>query len=233
MKFLTILIFLFSFKAQAFVTACVNYDVENTHPDDIRVSLFIKCMRKGDTIWLDGGVNPFLIDEFKTYNTEPIKKIYLNSGGGRVDDAIELAQFIRDNGITTIVRKNALCASACTLLFQAGTQRIAHRQARFMYHSVRHLMISKDDQNKIMSCLEEPNDECMEEINIKKQGLLESTNNLFDLYEEYGASPALREDYFNMPEEDLWWESGNFVGLQDWWVMPRTLKQYDVVRVVL
>ncbi len=233
MRFFFLLIFFFSFKAQAFLTSCITYDVTESHPDDVRVSLFIKCMRKGDTLWVDGGIDPYLIDELRTYNTEPIKNIYLNSGGGRVEDAFELARFIRENGITTIVRKNALCASACTLLFQAGVKRMAHKRARFMYHSARRLLVSLKDQQEIQKCLAHPSPDCLAPIEEAEQDLLQTTNEMFDLYEELGASTELREDYFNMPEQKDWWVSGNYVGIQDWWLMAPTLVHYDVVTEVV
>jgi len=220
---------MFGFEAQAFVTSCITYDVQNIHPYELRVPMHIKCMRKGSEIWIDGGIDPYLIDELRVYNDEPIKTIYLNSGGGKVEDAFEIAQFIYDNKITTVVRKQATCASACTLLFQAGHVRKAHSSARFMYHSARFLLIGSEEQVEIQNCLDQPNKECMGPIEIKKADLMETTSGMFDIYEMYGASPQLREDYFNLPEESQWWESGNFVGIIDWWVTARTLTQYDVV----
>lgn len=211
------------------LTACITYDVENIHPDELRVSNFIKCMRQGSTLWVDGGIDPNLIDELRIYNEKPIKTIYLNSGGGKVEDAFELANFIRENKITTIVRKQAVCASACTMLFQAGVHRVAHRTARFMFHSARHLLISSSQQKEIIRCLKAPSDQCLQVIDEKKQGLLETTHEMFDLYEEYGATPQLRQDYFSMPEEQVWWTSGNYVGLIDWWLTAQTLIQYNVV----
>ncbi len=232
-KVFFILVLLLGVKSQAMLTTCITYDVENSHPDDIRVSLFIKCMRKGPVLYVDGGIDPYLIDELRVFNEEPITTVYLNSGGGLVEDAIELAEFIRDNGITTIVRKNALCASACTLLFQAGVRRVAHPKARFMYHSARNLMIGLDKQQQIQSCLESPNDLCMAEIEEKRQDLLDTTEGMFDLYEKWEASPKLREDYFSQPKQEAWWESGNYVGLLDWWLMAPSLRQYNVVTELL
>ena len=47
----------------------------------------------------------------------------LNSYGGGVSGAIRFAEYINDNGISTWVPKDAVCASACALVFLAGIQR--------------------------------------------------------------------------------------------------------------
>ena len=55
-------------------------------------------------------------------NDKP-KFIMLNSYGGGVSGAIRFAEYINDNGISTWVPKDAVCASACALVFLAGIQR--------------------------------------------------------------------------------------------------------------
>ncbi len=68
-------------------------------------------------------------DEFRFFelmktNAKSINLISLNSGGGAIDPAIEMARYIRANGLTTLLDgSRAKCASACTLLFAAGTRR--------------------------------------------------------------------------------------------------------------
>ena len=49
-------------------------------------------------------------------NNKP-KFIMLNSYGGGVSGAIRFAEYINDNGISTWVPKDAVCASACALVF--------------------------------------------------------------------------------------------------------------------
>ena len=52
------------------------------------------------------------------------KLIILNSSGGNIAASLRLAQFIRESGINTWVRENAICASACVLVFLSGEQRL-------------------------------------------------------------------------------------------------------------
>jgi len=54
---------------------------------------------------------------------QPLRVIYLNSGGGRVSVATQMGRAIRRAGLTTAVNGSGRCESACTLLFASGRQR--------------------------------------------------------------------------------------------------------------
>lgn len=62
-----------------------------------------------------------------------IKEIELNSPGGSAAEGFALAELVRDRGFDTYVREN--CASACVLVFAAGTERRLAPIARFGLHS--------------------------------------------------------------------------------------------------
>ena len=81
---------------------CGTYDVWTTHPDDLRSKFVMNCMHNGDILFLDGPIDVELIFELDQWAQIPIKTIYLNSTGGKVEDAFEVAEFIRKNKITTI-----------------------------------------------------------------------------------------------------------------------------------
>lgn len=72
--------------------------------------------------------------ELLTTNPKTVRRMHLDSRGGKVESAILIAQYVRENNIVTYVGKDQKCYSSCTLVFQAGVQRIAHRSAMFMYH---------------------------------------------------------------------------------------------------
>ncbi len=55
-----------------------------------------------------------------------IKTVSLNSPGGRVFPALEIARAINASGLTTSVPSGEECYSACTLIFLAGKERVAH-----------------------------------------------------------------------------------------------------------
>lgn len=62
--------------------------------------------------------------------------IVLSSTGGAVVEASRLAETVRNSRLTTFVASNQTCASACFLVFAAGTRRMASASARIGVHSV-------------------------------------------------------------------------------------------------
>ena len=67
---------------------------------------------------------------------EPIRKLYLHSPGGSVDDAIEMARLVRERRISTFVPADGYCASACPLLLAGGLTRHAGTGAWVGVHQV-------------------------------------------------------------------------------------------------
>jgi len=61
--------------------------------------------------------------------------IYLNSDGGNVLAAAELAVYVHKNGLNTIVGANTVCASACVLIFAAGPRKVMHSSGTLAVHS--------------------------------------------------------------------------------------------------
>lgn len=63
-------------------------------------------------------------------------ELYLDSIGGRVDEALALADLMDQAGVATIVQKGALCASACaSVLFVSGTSRTVQKGGVLLIHS--------------------------------------------------------------------------------------------------
>jgi hypothetical protein len=62
--------------------------------------------------------------------------LFLASSGGSIAAAVPFAERVRSEGVTTIVGSEDTCASACALIFAAGTSRIASETAQIAVHSV-------------------------------------------------------------------------------------------------
>lgn len=60
--------------------------------------------------------------------------ILLHSNGGRVGEALQIAELIRTRRLTTHLPPKAVCASACVLIFAGGVVRTADRTARIGVH---------------------------------------------------------------------------------------------------
>lgn len=67
---------------------------------------------------------------------EDITEIVLHSPGGSVQDALAMAQIIRDSDMNTRIVANGYCASSCPLVFAGGVEREVHTTAWVGVHQV-------------------------------------------------------------------------------------------------
>jgi len=74
------------------------------------------------------------------------RAIILDSYGGDISGAVQLAKYIHDNRIKTWVPQNAVCASGCALIFMAGKERLCEGN---MY--LHQFMPSEDHKDKQIS----------------------------------------------------------------------------------
>jgi hypothetical protein len=70
------------------------------------------------------------------YNKKPAI-VFLDSTGGKLVTAIQIGLIIHKHGLTTAVADNALCASACALVWLAGKERCMGTGARIGFHAAR------------------------------------------------------------------------------------------------
>jgi hypothetical protein len=64
----------------------------------------------------------------------PVSTIWLNSSGGNLLEGVMLGRLIRYAKITTGVDEGATCASACFIIFAAGTSKLTHDGALVGVH---------------------------------------------------------------------------------------------------
>jgi hypothetical protein len=62
--------------------------------------------------------------------------VVLTSGGGSLDDGLEIGKAIRMKGFATYVPAGQVCASVCALIWLAGTPRCMSARARIGFHAV-------------------------------------------------------------------------------------------------
>ena len=123
-----------------------------------------------EVVYIYGWVGPDLVERIISLDPTKIKRIELNSGGGKLFAAFKIAEFIRKNNLETYVGEYQICASACTVIFQAGIKRTAHETAVFMYHYAFDRVGPKRERKV-------PN--------------IRSTHFMFQRLIEYGAAPEL------------------------------------------
>jgi hypothetical protein len=91
----------------------------------------------GGVLKAEGSIEPGTAAKFATElqaRGEYVKMVSLNSPGGALEDAMEMARQVRLRGIATEVEDGALCASSCPLLFAGGKKRLAAEQSAIGVH---------------------------------------------------------------------------------------------------
>ena len=182
-----------------------------------------------DTLYIDGEVIAEIADELTLDAEGRITAVVLNSYGGLVTAGQDLAENIRRRGLTTIVPARGQCSSICTLIFQAGLRRLAARDAQFMYHGAR--AGSMVMQTIYRDVLERDGPQAAERLFYETwaSDTARRTEEMFSAIESYGASRALREDYFRLPDEPNFFERGNPLRKPDWTLSAEQAARYGVV----
>ncbi len=133
LKLISVLIFVIapSVWAQESLCSPLNQINPTQEPSDRP-----QCRIVGDTFYLEGVISEAFLTELRDFHPK-IRHLELNSFGGSASAAYKIAALVREKKITTNVRKDAKCASSCTLVFQAGVKRSAHPLVRFLFNGAR------------------------------------------------------------------------------------------------
>ena len=86
------------------------------------------------TFRLNGKITQALAERVLSIEPRANLTIELNSPGGSLRAAWEIARFVRRNGLSTHIRAGGSCASACLLVLQAGVHRTAGEGAQLIVH---------------------------------------------------------------------------------------------------
>jgi hypothetical protein len=88
------------------------------------------------TVYIDGPIGPNLMRDFADYQSiyGRISAIEITSTGGIIDQALQLARYAEDEGLTIVVRD--VCFSACTLIAVSTRESYADEAAVFGFHRV-------------------------------------------------------------------------------------------------
>jgi ATP-dependent protease ClpP protease subunit len=110
--------------------------------------------------------------------------IILNSHGGNMQEARDLGHLIRKHHIATKVNHDDECISACSLIFIAGSCRMAEGFIGLHRSVVNTEFDSYDELTRYYT---------------------QSENNVKNYIEEMGAHNLYREIIYNTPNWDVWW----------------------------
>lgn len=82
----------------------------------------------GGKAWLTGSIELGDEKRFKEFlekpRSQPLRVLYLSSGGGHIRPAFAIGRMVRQAGLNTAVEAgSAACSSACTFIFAGGVHR--------------------------------------------------------------------------------------------------------------
>lgn len=166
-----------------------------------------KCFVDGDILFVRGIIGSQTLSAFRNH---PIRKINLNSPGGSTTIAEVFAREVRQLGVHTEVSQGSICYSSCTLVFQAGVKRTAHRQAQFLYHCIGlGPFMTQAIQQQCGMNHNEYQGKCASDLEDLIVITKKSTAEYFENYPTYDGQ-GLHERLMAEPDLVDWFESGNF-----------------------
>lgn len=115
--------------AAAFPASAMSFKLGTTR-DGLRVVVASGDIVRGDARRLSRALERAGRDRHGT------KRLYLDSPGGIVIEAMKMAEIMKAERVSAIVRKDALCASACaSVLFVSGAYRTVEKGGALAIHS--------------------------------------------------------------------------------------------------
>ena len=130
-----------------------NIEVSDLRVRHVRKTNSTLCSKKSqehDHIEMSGPINPdtpYIIERLlnKIKSSNPCRsksngliysiKVYLNSGGGYMEDGYKLGEVLRKNDAHTIIAYNGECYSSCAAAFLGGRYRAMGKESKLMFHA--------------------------------------------------------------------------------------------------
>ena len=190
------------------------------------------------TLYIKGTISSHIYDFLSLEDKnirENVDVIELNSLGGSSEYALEIAKKIAGFKKKTRLSKGSYCASACVVIFSAGTEREMDEDTWFGIHASRlgmgfytsywgHVELENDESQFT------PNKKgCQEIIQRGVDAALKMTTATFTLMEEFGVSPLLKTTYFAMNDDPAWPATGNVLKKPDWILSKTEAVQWSLV----
>ena len=207
-----------------------------------RIRRIVSPHIEGDRLIIEGRIDSHIYDyiQYEAPRVAAVRVVELDSLGGNVEWALEIARRVKELGKTTLLRSQHHCASACAYIFAAGRERVAAEDTWIGIHGARlgpgyttnfEGLCFEDLEGQ--SVFEPRKTGCQEFVSRWYAVALASTNKAFDMMESNGVSPDLRKTYFAMPDDPDWPAQMNAIRKPDWPLSADDAAKYNLVTKVL
>lgn len=205
-----------------FLTACVSAVSPETSPTELNLN-------NKEVASITG----IITQNHETYirkNLYEIKYLVLDSPGGDMQFAYNIAIMVKYANIITVIPKNSVCESACTIIFQAAKERHASKNSSLMYHGVR--IDGKIMEAYFKECPSVTN-QCMQLFEKLKKIIKEETLRMFYALEDYGLKHDVFLLFIKRPPDPDWLKFGNLTGYSDLRFTAEESMQYNAVTNII
>ena len=159
-------------------------------------------------------------------NLSEIKYLVLNSPGGDMQFAYNIAIMVKYSNIITVIPKNGVCESACTVIFQAAKERYASKSSSLMYHGVRmNVGVMKAYFEECPSITKQ----CLQLFEKLKNIIKKETLKMFYALEDNGLKHDVFLLFIKQPIDPDWLRFGNLTGYSDLRFTAEESMQYNAV----
>lgn len=123
---------------------------QNSYAADITLS----GGKKDPIIFINGDLKPGDGDKFSIIaNSVDNARVSLNSNGGNLFSGLQIGTIIRSKSFSTVVTPGNLCASACGLIWFAGSPRYLNNQSKIGFHSAYQVINGKATETGVGNAL--------------------------------------------------------------------------------
>ncbi len=204
-----------------------------------------KNILKGKILFVEGVIDKSLYDFFNEILTRDgnfavFEKIEFNTNGGDLSSEFfyvyQVAEWIRGANIATNVREGAVCLDTCTILFQAGTGRSAHKDAIFRMQSPRNPELKATFDKACLGQTFPEGDPRIAMCDALKAAWESSCENQTIAWLSYvismDADPKIFSIYQMQSKDPDWISSGNCNGYLPWTFSALDAKEFNIVQQV-
>lgn len=197
---------------------------------------------ENDTLYIKGRLDSHIYDYImrEYQRVKKVQYVSLHSLGGNHEWTLEVAKKIKELHLTTLLKSDHLCASACIYLFAAGQHRVMDSDTWLGFHGVR-LSGSYSSTFRGLCFIELESGETRYIENLKGckpfvdhwyELSLKATEDVFDFMISNGITPDFKSFYMSLDDDPRWYDQLNVIKKPDLIIRKEMALQYHIATAI-